>query len=108
LQAIDGPYAQIRDPDGFREVAERSRALGFDGKWALHPDQVGICNEVYAPTREEFHRAAHIIAAYSGATADGLGAVTLDTEMIDEASRKMAEQVLARGRAAGLEEAAPS
>lgn len=102
LQAIDGPYAQIRDADGFREVALRSRALGYDGKWALHPDQIGICNEVFAPTDEEFRRAAEIVAAYERGAAEGKGAVTLDVEMVDEASRKMAEQLLARGRAVGL------
>jgi citrate lyase subunit beta/citryl-CoA lyase len=103
LQAIDGPYAAIRDADGFREVARRSRLLGFDGKWALHPDQIGICNETYAPTREEFERAERILDAYAVATeGDKLGAVMFEGEMIDEASRKMAISVSARGRAAGL------
>src|SRR5260221_2353298 len=104
LQAIDGPYAQIRDSEGFREVAVRSRALGFDGQWALHPDQIDVCNEIYAPSREEFERALQILNAYEIATDDeGLGAVTFDAEMIDEASRKMAAQVVARGRATGYE-----
>jgi citrate lyase subunit beta/citryl-CoA lyase len=103
LQAIDGPYAQIRDPDGFRVVANRSRALGFDGKWALHPDQVALCNEVYSPTQVEYERAERILAAYASATDDDrLGAVMFEGEMIDEASRKMAEQVSQRGRAAGM------
>lgn len=103
LQAIDGPYAQIRDPDGFREIALRSRALGFDGKWALHPDQIERCNEIFSPSAEQFERASRILAAYAEAT-DGrrLGAVMFEGEMIDEASRKMAEQVVARGVAAGL------
>ena len=52
LQAIDGPYAAIRDLEGYREVAQRSRLLGFDGKWALHPDQIGSCNEIYRPDEE--------------------------------------------------------
>jgi citrate lyase subunit beta/citryl-CoA lyase len=103
LQAIDGPYAQIRDSKGFRQVARRSRTLGFDGKWALHPDQIELCNEIFSPSPEEFERASRIISAYAEAT-DGnrLGAVMFEGEMIDEASRKMAEQVFARGRAAGL------
>jgi citrate lyase subunit beta/citryl-CoA lyase len=103
LQAIDGPYAQIRDPDGFRKVARRSRTLGFDGKWALHPDQIELCNEIFSPSPEEFDRASRILSAYAEAT-DGsrLGAVMFEGEMIDEASRKMAEQVVARGVAAGL------
>jgi len=109
LQAIDGPYAQIRDPDGFRVVAQRSRTLGFDGKWALHPDQVALCNEVYSPSQVEFERAERILAAYASATGeDRLGAVMFEGEMIDEASRKMAEQVSARGRAAGMHRQSPS
>lgn len=103
LQAVDGPFAAIRDLDGLREVARRSHLLGFDGKWALHPDQVEICNEVYAPTGEQFARAERILAAYAQALeGDRLGAVLFEGEMIDEASRKLAEQTAARGRAAGL------
>ena len=103
LQAIDGPYAQIRDPEGFREVARRSRLLGLDGKWALHPDQIGLCNEIYAPTPEEYERAVQLLEAYRQATeVDRVGAVMMGDEMIDEASRKMAEALVARGRAAGL------
>jgi citrate lyase subunit beta/citryl-CoA lyase len=101
LQAIDGPYAAIRDVDGFREVARRSYVLGFDGKWALHPDQISVCNEVYAPSVDQYERAERILEAYAAATAsDRLGAVMFEGEMIDEASRKMAEQIAARGRAA--------
>jgi citrate lyase subunit beta / citryl-CoA lyase len=103
LQAIDGPYAQIRDPEGFLRVARRSRALGFDGKWALHPDQVGVCNEVFSPSVEQFDRATRIVAAYAEAT-DGqrVGAVMFEGEMIDEASRKMALVIAGKGRAAGM------
>jgi citrate lyase subunit beta / citryl-CoA lyase len=103
LQAIDGPYAAIRDGDGFREVARRSRLLGFDGKWALHPDQIEICNQAYAPTRTEFDRAERIVDAYAVATGqDKQGAVMFEGEMIDEASRKMALSIVDRGRAAGM------
>ncbi|MFN2629869.1 MAG: CoA ester lyase [Gaiellaceae bacterium] len=103
LQAIDGPYAAIRDLEGFAEVARRSRLLGFDGKWALHPDQIAICNETYSPTPEEFERAEQILAAYRLSTEqDGLGAAMFEGEMIDEASRKLASSVAERGRAAGM------
>jgi citrate lyase subunit beta/citryl-CoA lyase len=103
LQAIDGPYAAIRDLEGFREVARRSRLLGFDGKWALHPDQIGSCNETYAPTAGELERAERILDAYRTATDDrGNGAAVFESEMIDEASRKMATSVVERGRAAGM------
>lgn len=102
-QAIDGPFTQIRDLDAFREVATRSQRLGFDGKWAVHPDQVAILNEVYSPTREQFAQALALVAAYRGATHGEarLGAVVHAGEMIDEASRKMAESIVAKGRAAG-------
>ena len=103
LQAIDGPYAAIRDLDGFRTVAERSARLGCDGKWALHPDQIEILNEVYRPTQAQYDRAEALLDAYRQATeGDRRGAVMWEGEMIDEASRKMAEQVAARGRAAGM------
>src|SRR5205807_5602046 len=102
LQAIDGPYLVIKDLDGFREMAMRSRALGYDGKWALHPGQIDVLNEVFAPTQEEYDKAEAILEAYAHATDVQLtGAVMFGTEMIDEASRKMAEQLAMRGRAAG-------
>jgi citrate lyase subunit beta / citryl-CoA lyase len=105
LQAIDGPYLQVRDPDGFRRVAGRSAALGFDGKWALHPDQIGIANEVYAPTQSDYDHAELILDAYDYWTSEAGGAkgsVMLGEEMIDEASRKMALVISAKGRAAGM------
>ncbi|MPZ72050.1 MAG: CoA ester lyase [Nitriliruptorales bacterium] len=103
LQAIDGPYAKIRDLDGYREVAKRTRILGYDGKWVLHPGQIDIANEVYAPSQEEFERAEDILEAYRKATdVDLAGAVMFGEEMIDEASRKMAEVTSMRGRAAGM------
>jgi citrate lyase subunit beta/citryl-CoA lyase len=106
LQAIDGPYLQVRDVDGFRRSARRSAALGYDGKWVLHPDQVDVGNEVFTPSQDEFDHAEEILAAYEHATsrAGGMrGAVMLGDEMIDEASRKMALVVAAKGRAAGLQ-----
>ncbi len=104
LQAIDGPYLVIRELDGFREMALRARALGYDGKWALHPGQIDVLNEVFTPTQEEFDKAEAILEAYRHATeVERTGAVMFGTEMIDEASRKMAEQLAMRGRAAGLE-----
>jgi citrate lyase subunit beta/citryl-CoA lyase len=103
LQAIDGPYLLIKDLDGFREMALRSRALGYDGKWALHPAQIDVLNEVFAPTQDEYDKAEAVLEAYRQATEVELkGAVMFGNEMIDEASRKMAEQLAARGRAAGM------
>lgn len=105
IAAIDGPYVAIRDAEGFRVAARRSAALGYDGKWVLHPDQIAIGNEVFAPSAEEFERAERIIAAYAEATAEtggAVGAITVDGDMVDEASIKVARVVVARGRAAGL------
>jgi citrate lyase subunit beta / citryl-CoA lyase len=103
VQAIDGPYLMIKDLDGFRDMAERARALGFDGKWAVHPGQVDVLNKVFTPTQDEFDKAEAMLEAYRHATeVERVGAVMFGSEMIDEASRKMAEQVVARGRAAGL------
>ncbi len=108
LQVIDGPYLYIRDPDGFRDYCQRTRTLGYDGKWALHPDQVKILNEVFSPTQEQFDKAWQIIDAYRQATEDeGKGAVMFGEEMIDEASRKMALKFISRGERAGLERSAP-
>ena len=105
LQAIDGPYLQIRDVDGFRRVAGRSAALGFDGKWVLHPGQVEAANETYSPTQEDFDHAELILDAYDYYTSEAggkRGAVMLGDEMIDEASRKMAIVIAGKGRAAGF------
>ena len=103
LQVIDGPYLRIKDSDGFRDFATRTRILGFDGKWVLHPDQVTVCNEVFTPTQEQFDKAWGILDAYQKATeGDRLGAVMFGDEMIDEASRKMATKFVTRGGRAGM------
>jgi citrate lyase subunit beta/citryl-CoA lyase len=107
LQVIDGPYVKIRDAEGFRDYSRRTQVLGFDGKWALHPDQVAILNEVFSPTQEQFDRAWSILDAYRQATdGDRKGAVMFGDEMIDEASRKVAVKVVSRGERAGLVRAA--
>jgi citrate lyase subunit beta/citryl-CoA lyase len=103
LQAIDGPYSRIQDLDGLRIAASSVAALGFDGKWVLHPAQVDVVNEVFAPSAADYERAVAILACYEKATASqARGAVMLGDEMIDEASRKMAQRMAALGEAAGL------
>ena len=100
LQAIDGPYLAIADEEGLRRWAEHVRGLGYDGKWAVHPSQLAVINETFTPGDDELERAKAILAALARAEADGgRGAAELDGEMIDEASRKQAEQVVARGGA---------
>jgi citrate lyase subunit beta/citryl-CoA lyase len=107
LQVIDGPYLYVRDPDGFRDYCNRTKVLGYDGKWALHPDQVTILNEVFSPTQEQFDRACAILDAYRAATeGQRIGAVMFGDEMIDEASRKMAIKFVSRGQRAGLQRSA--
>jgi citrate lyase subunit beta / citryl-CoA lyase len=107
LQVIDGPYLKIRELDALREYSMRTRILGYDGKWALHPDQVAVINEVFTPTQEQFDHAVDLLEAYEKATTEGAagerkGAVMFGDEMIDEASRKMAVKFLRRGERAGM------
>ncbi|NKZ14172.1 CoA ester lyase [Mycolicibacterium septicum DSM 44393] len=105
INAIDGPYVKVRDVDGFRRVAGRSAALGYDGKWVLHPDQIEAGNEIFSPRQADYDHAELILDAYEWHTSQAggaRGAVMLGDEMIDEASRKMALVVAGKGRAAGM------
>jgi citrate lyase subunit beta / citryl-CoA lyase len=107
LQVIDGPFLKIRELDALRDYCMRPRILGFDGKWALHPDQVTVINEVFTPTQEQYDKAFDILEAYEKATTEGgagerKGAVMFGDEMIDEASRKMATKFVTRGERAGM------
>jgi citrate lyase subunit beta / citryl-CoA lyase len=105
-QAIDGPYLQIRNVGGFREVARRAAALGYDGKWVLHPDQIAAANEIFSPSQEDYDHAELILDAYdwcTSAAGGAKGSAMLGDEMIDEASRKMALVIAGKGRAAGLQ-----
>ena len=108
LQVIDGPYVKVRDAEGFREYASRSQILGYDGKWSLHPDQVTILNQVFSPTQEQFDKACLVLELYREATETGerKGAVMFGDEMIDEASRKVAITLVARGDRAGMKRSA--
>ena len=98
LQAIDGPWQRVRDLEGFRARAARSAALGFDGTWVLHPDQIEVAHEVFTPTAEALAQAEAVLAA----VAEGRGVSMLGDVMVDEASRKLAEKTVARGRASGV------
>jgi citrate lyase subunit beta/citryl-CoA lyase len=105
IAAIDGPYLKVRDVDAFRRVAGRSAALGYDGKWVLHPDQIAAGNEIFSPRQEAYDHAELILEAYDWHTSragGARGAVMLGDEMIDEASRKMALVIAGQGRAAGM------
>lgn len=105
IAVLDGPYLAIPDLDSLRRVSSRVAALGFDGKWAVHPTQIDVINEVFSPSQADFDKAEAILEAYAHATSESgghRGAVMLGEEMLDEASRKMALVISARGRAAGL------
>jgi citrate lyase subunit beta / citryl-CoA lyase len=103
LLAIDGPFAAFADLDGLERAARHSAALGFDGKWVIHPTQIETVNRVYSPDPATLARAEAILAAYREATdSEGRGALRFEGEMIDEATRKMAESVARRGRWLGL------
>ncbi|MCP9953945.1 HpcH/HpaI aldolase/citrate lyase family protein [Actinomadura madurae] len=102
LQAVDGPYFNVRDVDAFSRAARRSAALGYDGKWVLHPSQIEAGNAVFSPSQDDYDRAELILDAYEHSLGEGRGAARLGDEMIDEASRKMALVVAVKGRAAGM------
>jgi citrate lyase beta subunit len=94
LRAVDGPVADHRDEEGLRKSCLLARSLGFDGKWCIHPAQIGVVNEVFSPTEEEIEWAKKVVAAYEEANAAGRGAITLDDQMIDAASIRMARNTL--------------
>lgn len=99
LRAIDGPFGDFADPDGFRAAATRAAALGFEGKWAIHPSQIDIANDVMSPPAAEVERARNILLALQEAENRGKGAAQLDGRMIDAASARMAEHIVAQSRA---------
>lgn len=102
IDAIDGPFADFSDPDGYREECRRSLILGFVGKWAIHPSQIEIANEMYAPTTKEVEYAQRVVNAMKQGQSEGLGAVQLDGKMVDEASIRAAQTTLDRARDIGL------
>ena len=102
IDAIDGPYADFRHPDGYREEAIRSVTMGFSGKWAIHPSQIEIANEVYSPAKEEVERARRLEAAYAKAEAEGLGAITFEGVMIDAASVRIIRNVIEKANLIGM------
>jgi citrate lyase subunit beta/citryl-CoA lyase len=106
LRPIDGPFGGIDDPEGFKAGARRAAALGIEGKWAIHPSQIDLANEVFSPTPKEIERAERILAALKEAEAQGKGAASLDGKMIDAASEKMAKNLLVTSAAIKAADAA--
>ncbi len=94
LRAIDGPFGDFNDPDGYRAAARRVAALGYEGKWAIHPSQIALANEIMSPPEKEVERARRILEALDEAAKAGKGAAQLDGKMIDIASERMARGIL--------------
>lgn len=94
LRPIDGPFGDIKDPDGYKQAARRAAALGCEGKWAIHPSQIELANEVFTPPEAEITKAKRILEALKEAAAQGKGAAALDGRLIDAASERMANNVV--------------
>jgi len=102
LAMIDGPFAGITDPDGYRRECLRARTLGAVGKWAIHPSQIDIANEVFSPTPEQVERARRLVNAYAEAEAAGLGAVAINGDMVDAASVRILRNTVQKAELIGL------
>jgi malyl-CoA/(S)-citramalyl-CoA lyase len=98
LRPVDGPFGDFSDPDGFKAQAYRAAVLGCEGKWAIHPSQVALANEVYSPSEAEVTRAKRILEAMAQAQREGKGAVALDGRLIDIASIRQAEVLVAKAK----------
>ena len=94
LRAIDGPFGDFNDPESYKDAARRGATLGFEGKWAIHPSQIELANEVYTPPESEVTHAKQILIALDEAAKEGRGAAQLNGRMIDAASAKMAENIV--------------
>jgi citrate lyase beta subunit len=102
LRPIDGPFANFRDESGLKRSSLNARALGFDGKWCIHPGQLQIVADSFSPSASEIERATAIVSAYERAIATGKGAVAVGDQMIDAASIQIAQRTLERARNLGL------
>ena len=98
LRPVDGPFGDFQDPDGYRAAAKRAAVLGCEGKWAIHPSQIVLANEVMSPSEADISRANRILAAMKVAEAEGKGAVSLDGRLIDYASIRQAEVLVSKAR----------
>jgi citrate lyase beta subunit len=101
LRAVDGPFGDFNDPEGYTLAAKRGAALGIEGKWAIHPSQIALANDVFTPPPKEVERARRILDALDQAAKEGRGAAQLDGKMIDAASARMAQNVVNTADAIG-------
>ena len=101
LRAIDGPFGDFSDADGYRLAAKRAAALGYEGKWAIHPSQIPLANEIMSPPAAEVNRAQRVLVALEEAAKAGKGAAQLDGKMIDAASERMARNIVRQAEMIG-------
>jgi malyl-CoA/(S)-citramalyl-CoA lyase len=101
LRPLDGPFGDFSDPDGFRAQARRAAVIGCEGKWAIHPNQIALANEAFSPDEAEVDKARRILAAMAQAETEGKGAVALDGKLIDIASIRQAQAVVAKAEMIG-------
>ena len=94
LRAIDGPFGDFKDSEGYIASAKRAAAIGIEGKWAIHPSQIDLANDVFSPPEYEVKKATRIIESLTEAAKEGKGAAQLDGRMIDAASARMAENIV--------------
>jgi citrate lyase subunit beta/citryl-CoA lyase len=94
LRPIDGPFGDFNDPDSYKDAAKRGAAIGIEGKWAIHPSQIELANNVFSPPEAEVTKAKRILEELEKAAKEGKGAAQLDGRMIDAASAKMAENIV--------------
>jgi len=94
IRAIDGPFGDFNDPEGYTHAARRAAALGYEGKWAIHPSQIELANDVFSPPEKEVAHAQAVLVALDEAAAQGKGAAQLNGRMIDAASARMAQNVV--------------
>jgi citrate lyase subunit beta / citryl-CoA lyase len=102
IDAIDGAYSDFKNPDGYRRECTRARILGFSGKWAIHPNQIGIANEVFSPSQQEIDYARRLDAAYTEAQAKGVGAVAFEGKMVDVAIVRSVRNVIQKADLLGM------
>lgn len=101
-RAIDGPFAGIKDPEGLRQACKVGRAMGFDGKWCIHPNQIAVVNETFAPPPKDIEWAQKVLNEYEAALKEGRGAISVNGKMIDVASLRMCRTIVEKARMAGL------
>jgi malyl-CoA/(S)-citramalyl-CoA lyase len=99
LRPIDGVYGDFKDTDGFAAASRRAAALGYDGKWAIHPTQIAPLNEIFSPMPQEVARAQRVMDAMAQAAREGRGAVQLDGRLVDLANIRMSENILRKAEA---------